>query len=559
MTKGVAGRGVVSGGVVPPVSPMLAQYLASVPEAPTADQLAAYSEFVSAVPDLIAKRDVIYITCAHSAQAIRTNFKDPAKYYCSIIGSPKIEPGLGVTGTGNNQNKLNTGFLPDGNGLMKSNEAEIDVFVCDNAFDPDFSAIQEMGNENAFIRVLTTALVSGAPNAFQGRMNRNATASASSSIAPKTAIGFSSVCRKTIDGNVCLYRNGQFIVLNGGAFVSYGVNPYHIGGVSDPAAATGSPRRIGFMSAGALLTDAERVRWSDAVTALMTQLGAYNPADMALPPNPAAPDPYAPDPSNVWTTQYAGTELNMAGLTPTHVSDFTNPSALATITQNGGPGLWGAPVRATVGSAPFKGPSDTRSPFAFAENALRIRMEFFNGDFQTGHMQTASLAGEGFSQTKGYFEAKIRMPGAGTFGAWPAFWLYGNELYTNPGKTRPEIDIIEYYPGNDPNGHHSSLHLRPGSPYQTGEVSQHWSKGLYTKQYDIKDGQYHTFGAEVTDDWIIIYQDRKELKRFPTLREFKVPLFMLVSLQMLPSERNRASQVVPIDLFVEYVRVWQRT
>ncbi len=95
-------------------------------------------------------------------------------------------------------------------------------------------------------------------------------------------------------------------------------------------------------------------------------------------------------------------------------------------------------------------------------------------------MQTSDSAGNGFAQQRGYFEIRCRMPLPGTKGAWPAFWLYSRALYTQPSQTRAEIDIIEYYPGNDPRGHHSSVHLRPGVPYIDGEVSQHWSDSDYT-------------------------------------------------------------------------------
>jgi beta-glucanase (GH16 family) len=51
-----------------------------------------------------------------------------------------------------------------------------------------------------------------------------------------------------------------------------------------------------------------------------------------------------------------------------------------------------------------------------------------------------------FEQRYGYFEMEAKLPrGKGT---WPAFWLFAH-----PGKRRPEIDIMEAYPGGvDPWG-----------------------------------------------------------------------------------------------------------
>ncbi|MBW8734576.1 MAG: hypothetical protein JF571_09760, partial [Asticcacaulis sp.] len=116
--------------------------------------------------------------------------------------------------------------------------------------------------------------------------------------------------------------------------------------------------------------------------------------------------------------------------------------------------------------------------------------------------------------------------------------------------------VIEYYPGGDPRGHHSTIHLRPpvNSPL-TAPITAPWSVGCYKGLDTIGDGQWHTHGVRITDQWIIIYYDRVEYKRIPLLPEFDVPLFMMVSMQLLPTEVDQA--VGPIDMFVDYVRVWQ--
>lgn len=149
------------------------------------------------------------------------------------------------------------------------------------------------------------------------------------------------------------------------------------------------------------------------------------------------------------------------------------------------------------------------------------------------------------------------MPASGSFGAWPAFWLYGQHLYTAPSETRPEIDVVEYYPGADPRGMHSSAHLRPGAPYQNGQISKHWYKSNYQGYDALAAGGWHTFGCEVTDSFIITYLDRHEVARIPAVAEQEVPFYLLATLQLLGEEKDKA--VSPIDLHVDYIRAYIRT
>ncbi len=251
-----------------------------------------------------------------------------------------------------------------------------------------------------------------------------------------------------------------------------------------------------------------------------------------------------------------GPALNTSNLALTFDSTFSAPDALSHISASGGPGPWFAPVHTNFGSAAFVPPTHIPSPFSIVDGKLRIRCEQVNGVWQTGHMQTCDFSGAGFAQQRGYFEMRAKMPAQGTMGAWPAFWLYSRNTYTDPPKSRAEIDVIEYYPGNDPRGHHSSVHLRPGSPPQPGEVTSEWVKSCYNGVTALVDGAYHTYGAEITADWIIIYFDRVELKRIPMSHEFDTPLYLLVSMSLFPNEAAQA--VGPIDLLIDYVRVWQR-
>ena len=60
-----------------------------------------------------------------------------------------------------------------------------------------------------------------------------------------------------------------------------------------------------------------------------------------------------------------------------------------------------------------------------------------------------------YYQTYGYFEMEAKLPRGR--GPWPAFWLYNHDAPT----LRPEIDIMEAYPGGGPNSGWSDAQLRP--------------------------------------------------------------------------------------------------
>ena len=520
---------------------------------PSPARLAVMDQFVRSTADILAKKDLVYILAAHDEQAMRIDVVNPTRPLLTDNGNVTFTLDRGVRGDGLAGSFYDTGFTPDGSGNMQLNAAELDVFVLSNEFRSNITSPIEFGNSHNQIRALETTLVSGTPTTVAGRIMRDATNRSGNGVVT-TAVGMTTSSRSGISQSR-LYKNaGPQIGSGGGAPTGFGTGPMHI---CEATGSTPSIRLIGACSAGALLTSDERLRWYNALVKLLTAIGAYDPSLAEGPPyEPPPDDPYAPPPSVTWNELHRGTALDMTGLSLTFDSTFDDAAALATITVDGGAGPWFAPIHAKVGKAEFRPPDYVPSPFAIVDGVLRIRCELADGVWQTGHMQSSDSAGNGFAQQRGYFEIKCRMPLPGTKGAWPAFWLYSRALYTQSSQTRAEIDIIEYYPGNDPRGHHSSVHLRPGVPYVDGEVSQHWSDSDYTTVDSLADGNWHTYGCEVTASDIIIYYDRVELKRIPMVDEFDTPMYLLVSLQMLSDEWQQA--ISPFDFWVEYVRVWTR-
>ena len=117
-----------------------------------------------------------------------------------------------------------------------------------------------------------------------------------------------------------------------------------------------------------------------------------------------------------WTEQYVGSPLDLTGYQLTFADEFNTLD----VTSNRGTGPWYAPVNPGYGSAKFIGPEASNSPFSVANGKLTISMtQQPDGTWQSGTMQTANSAGQGFAQTYGYFEMRAAFHGGA--GAWPAF------------------------------------------------------------------------------------------------------------------------------------------
>jgi beta-glucanase (GH16 family) len=93
--------------------------------------------------------------------------------------------------------------------------------------------------------------------------------------------------------------------------------------------------------------------------------------------------------------------------------------------------------------------------------ALIARREDYQGcAYTSARINTSGR----FQQTRGRFEASIRLPQGQGF--WPAFWLLGANIATNPWPACGEIDIMENQ-GQYPRVVHGSLH---GPGYSGGSA-----------------------------------------------------------------------------------------
>lgn len=214
-----------------------------------------------------------------------------------------------------------------------------------------------------------------------------------------------------------------------------------------------------------------------------------------------------------------------------------------------GPGTrWIAhtPWHGDFGDASFDNPGPD-GPFTITPEGLEITArKDANGKWHSGLLSAMDRAGPGqtgFSQEYGYFEMSAKFPSGP--GVWPGFWLGGlPEPYG-----APEFDVVEAY-GKFNYAFRITIHF--------------WGKFHNSFGFDhavnvppgLLSSQYNTYGMLITPIVTKAYFNRKEVWEFPTLPEFKTPMYPLVDLALgggWPITGLQSPQVMDIH----YIRVYQ--
>lgn len=249
-----------------------------------------------------------------------------------------------------------------------------------------------------------------------------------------------------------------------------------------------------------------------------------------------------------WDTSKRGTRLDLTGYKQTFRDDF---NSLSISGSNGVGTKWFSPARDNYGAGVFKEfvpPPVQLLRVGTSSGELVMRMEKAGDIIQSAHIQTINRLNQGWTQSLGYFQAKMRFQKGAA--VWPAFWLL------SPTEPRVEVDTVEAYGGSDFDGHHTTLHLnRTYHPSKytglTGVKDPVTGLPMFAGRDDMFDGKYHAYGSLLTPEWIITYYDGFELARFPMTSYFQVPLYMNVSLAALPQEKDLF--VSPKEIGVDYV------
>lgn len=192
--------------------------------------------------------------------------------------------------------------------------------------------------------------------------------------------------------------------------------------------------------------------------------------------------------------------------------------------------------------------SNATRNYAVEEGKLKIWPErdasgnFFNRTIDTDGR---------FSQTYGYFEMEAKLPvGRGT---WPAFWLFNHV-----GERRPEIDIMEAYPGGSKEGGWSD-----GNQHPTAFAATVWQdpaapSGEQTIVTPDLSSGFHRYGLKWEPDRMTFYFDGKEV--YSVHAGISDPLYILLDLwfgsasgmpdDTTPTGRGNAFEI-------NYVRAWK--
>ena len=192
-------------------------------------------------------------------------------------------------------------------------------------------------------------------------------------------------------------------------------------------------------------------------------------------------------------------------------------------------------------------------PTLLKMGSLRLRLQKIHGVWRGAQMSTVNIRNEGFTLMVGYVEARIKV--AQDPGGWSGFWMTSMESTTTG--MHGEIDIAESY-GTATYGYDSAIHIWPGPHPPVDATHAPWASEVYPRVPVAADGNYHTYGCELTDRWVIFYLDGAETARFRRAPELSDgPWKIYLGLAGGPVAA-RKKVVSPIDMYVGYVKVWAR-
>jgi len=182
---------------------------------------------------------------------------------------------------------------------------------------------------------------------------------------------------------------------------------------------------------------------------------------------------------------------------------------------------------------------------------ITAREESFEG---ANYTSARLLTKDKFDQAYGRFEARIKLPWGQ--GIWPAFWMLGADIDTNPWPGAGEIDIMEFR-GQDPTVILGSVH---GPGYSAGEsISK-----AFTLENDRFDTGFHIFGIEWGPEFVNFYVDDVLYNQItpedvPGEWVFNKPFFILINVAVGGTfvGSPNAGTVFPQTMLVDYVRVYK--
>lgn len=227
-------------------------------------------------------------------------------------------------------------------------------------------------------------------------------------------------------------------------------------------------------------------------------------------------------------------------------------------TYDTGAGQWGNSELETYcayGSA--TAPCDAKNPNVYVGTDGYLHILARNP--ANGVYTSARLKSEGLQSFQyGRIEARIKMPEGQ--GMWPAFWMLGDDINTNPWPACGEIDIMESI-GSTPSVNYGSIH---GTKFTGTHITT-----SYTLANGAKFGDaFHTFGIVWSPKLMKFYVDSPE-NVYATYTPSSLPpgavwpfddgkFFFILNVAVggdWPGYPDKTT-VFPGEMLVDYVRVY---
>ena len=175
----------------------------------------------------------------------------------------------------------------------------------------------------------------------------------------------------------------------------------------------------------------------------------------------------------------------------------------------------------------------------------------WNGPCQytSGKITTAGK----FTQKYGHVEARIKIPKGQ--GIWPAFWMLGDDIASNPWPNCGEIDIMENV-GKEPNIVHGSAH---GPGYSGGNPLT----GTYTLPSGNFSDDFHTFAVDWAPDsikWSVdgqVYETHTSADTNGNAWAFDHPFYIILNVAVggdWPGSPDGSTRF-PQQMVVDYIHV----
>lgn len=174
-----------------------------------------------------------------------------------------------------------------------------------------------------------------------------------------------------------------------------------------------------------------------------------------------------------------------------------------------------------------------------------------------------------YSQLYGYFEARMKLPRGR--GPWPAFWLFNHFDSGSQAMSRPEIDVMEAYPGAGgepwstadlrPNAYGATVHVDNGYLNSAGQATGQYSPGgtqIIRAGMDLS-ADFHVYGVKWEKSQITFYFDGKQVAQVQA--SINQPLFILLGLGYGSASGTPNASETPMGvgnaLEIDYIRAWK--